>query len=77
MDTVKEDIWGAVEAEVMGDDNAGEGSLGINEVMPASEVLSGLKGSLEGVFEEGFRGTDGTAKEGFTDTDPEHLGDGG
>lgn len=52
---------------VLGDDNAGEGGLGGNEGMPASEVLGGFKGSVEG----------GTAEAGFTDTDPEGLGDGG
>jgi len=42
-------------------------------VTPASELLGGLKVSLGGVFEEEWRATDGTAKAGVTDTDPEHL----
>lgn len=50
---MREDFWGAVDDDIifLGNDNPGEGSLGVNEVMPVSEALGGLKGSLEGVFE--------------------------
>lgn len=54
VDSVREDFWGALEDDIMiflGTDNAGEGSLGVNEVRPVSGELGGLKGSLEGVFE--------------------------
>lgn len=53
VDTVREDFWGAVEDDVMiflGDDNSGEGSLGVKEVI--SGAVDGLKNSLDGVFKE-------------------------
>lgn len=46
VDTVREDFWGVVEEDVtifLGDGNAGEGSLGVNEVMPVLEALGGFK----------------------------------
>lgn len=77
VDTVREVVWGVMEDDVMifvGEDNAGEGSLGVGEVMYDSEALGGVKGNLE--FKE-FRGAEDAAKEGSTDTDSEHWEDGG
>lgn len=77
VDTVREDFWGEVVDDVMiflGDDTAVEGSLGVNEVIPASEALGGLKDSLEGFFGKEFRGTERSTE---VDTDSEHLADGG
>lgn len=86
VDTLMEDFCGVVEGGVMiswGDDNAGEGSLGGNEVMPVSGALGGLESSLEGVSEEAFRGIEGAAKDGSSEAagevgkDSEHMGDRG
>lgn len=74
VETLTEEFWGAMEGEgmvLLGDDNAGEGRLGVNEVI--SEAVGSLEDSLEGVSEEEFTAKEVSAGE---DTDTKNLADG-
>lgn len=74
VDTVRHVFWGTVEEEeddartFLGDDNTGEGGLGVREV--TSELLG--CSSLEGALEGGLSST-GSATEATVDADSEGL----
>lgn len=73
VDKLKE-FWGANEDDdiLLGDDSAGEGSLGV------TEAGGSFKDSLEGAFKEELNTEENsTEAPGEVDTDSENLADGG